>query len=149
MMRLPGSRILTVSTAAIAMILVAGTPPAASQTLMDLLFRNRQRAEPVPAAPAPAPVQRAAPPRVSGPQYYTYRAGLRVRVGCAAGTPQRARDDALAAPRSLDPDAVGSTVVHGAVAREPLPPVAAPRPTGSFCDALPSALDAGAMKVDG
>jgi murein L,D-transpeptidase YcbB/YkuD len=65
---------------------------SAAETLFELLFDREPRRQ---AAPEPAPVQRAAPPRVKGPSYYTYKTDPLVRVDFAAIEPHRDRDAAL------------------------------------------------------
>jgi hypothetical protein len=93
-MRLTRNFALAVSTAA----LLAGLAPgavvnaSAAETLFELLFDREPRRQ---AAPEPAPVQRAAPPRVKGPSYYTYKTDPLVRVDFAAIEPHRDRDAAL------------------------------------------------------
>ena len=111
-------RALTVSTAAIAAMLTAGTPPAAAQNLFDMLFKNNRAGRVQREAPPPVveeqPVQRAAPPRVSGPQYYTYKADPLVPIDFAAIAPKQAEaDDAMASPEGVDPSSVGSTAASG------------------------------------
>lgn len=112
-MKLPRSRAMAVSTAAIVAMLSTGTQPAASQTLIDLLFNSKNRRaerQALPPIVEPAPVQRAAPPRVSGPQYYTYKTDPLVKVDFSAIRPQRDDDEATLAPAGIDPTSVASTV---------------------------------------
>src|SRR5690606_22601950 len=102
------------ATASIA-IVGAGVSNASAQTLMDLLRgnseRRAQREAPPPPVVAPAPVKRAAPARISGPQYYTYKTDALVRVDFAAIKP------ALSAGRaSLDGVAIDSQQVASTVA---------------------------------
>lgn len=98
-------------------MLAAGTPPAAAQNLFDVLFRNnhagriQREAPPLPAEPAP--VQRAAPPRVSGPQYYTYKTDPLVRVDFSAIAVKPADDHAMVVPAGVDPTPVASTAPAG------------------------------------
>src|SRR5690606_27152690 len=105
-------RVTAVSTAAIVAMLAAGAPPAAAQNLFEMLFKNnragRTQQEAPPPAAEPAPVHRAAPPRVSGPQYYTYKTDPLVRVDFAAITlkPDGDDDAAMAAPDGVDPSSV-------------------------------------------
>lgn len=105
------ARILALSTAATLSGLVLVPPSASAQTLMDLLFRDRQRqAPPVEVMPEPAPVKRAAPPRVAGPQYYTYKTDPLVRVDFASIVPSRIQDGAEAVSPGIDTTSVGSTI---------------------------------------
>lgn len=111
MMRLTRSKALAISTTAMVAIL-SGVPQAPAQTLMDMLRGNRvQREAPPQAMPPAAPVQRAAPPRVSGPSYYTYKTDALVRVDFAAITPERADDHAALPTPGIDSQSVGSTVL--------------------------------------
>ncbi|NRC55003.1 hypothetical protein [Neoaquamicrobium sediminum] len=112
-MRLTRSRALAVSTTAIAAMLVAGAPSASAQNLFERLFGNRERrvereAPPPVVQQAPA---RPAPPRVTGPQYYTYKTDALVRVDFAAIKPVRADEEAALEPTGIDNESVGSTVV--------------------------------------
>lgn len=112
-MRLTRSRALAVSTTAIAAMLVAGAPSASAQNLFERLFGNRERRVERQAPPPPvqkAPV-RPAPPRVTGPQYYTYKTDALVRVDFAAIKPVRADEEAALEPTGIDNESVGSTVV--------------------------------------
>lgn len=113
-------RIFAASTAAALAVVVAGTQTASSQTLMDLLFRDRQRAaQPQVQTPA-APVVREVP-RVKGPQYYTYKTDPLVRVDFAAIVPHRAKDGAEATGQGVDHSTVGTTLEERieAVVQEP------------------------------
>lgn len=110
-MRLTRSRALAISTTAIVAMLAVDTPSASAQTLMDFLRGRRdrevQREAPPAATPAPA---RVAPPRVTGPQYYTYKTDSLVRVDFAAIKPVRADEEAALKPTGIDLESVGSTV---------------------------------------
>ena len=115
-MKFSRNRVLAISTSAIVATLASGTPPAAAQNLFDMLFRNNQAGRvqrEVPPVVEQRPVQRAAPPRVAGPQYYTYKADNLVTVDFAAITLNAMADDdsALVAPQGVDLASVGSTPV--------------------------------------
>src|SRR5690606_35534638 len=71
---------------------------------------------------------RATLPRVSGPQYYTYKTDPLVRVDFAAITLEYGvRDDAaMAVPEDIDHSSVGSTVNAGETPREAAAPALAP-----------------------
>ena len=135
-MRLSRSRALAVTTTAIAAMLAAGAPPAASQNLFDLLFRNNQAGRLQREAPPPVvePAQPPAPPRVAGPHYYTYTTDPLVRVNFSAITLAEEEDAALSAPDGIDPESVGSTEAapqeEGSAAAMPEPETAtvAPEP---------------------
>ena len=95
------SRNKAAAIAATALVpLLAASPEASAQTLFDLLFKNERRVvEEAPPAPPPAPV-RAAPPKIAGPSYYTYKTDPLVKVDFSSIHP---------APPAIDDAAVGST----------------------------------------
>lgn len=106
------AKILALSTATAIAITSGFSTQASAQTLMDLLFRDRARQEPpvevVPAPPKPAKV--APPPRIAGPQYYTYKTDPLVPVDFASIVPVREREGAALSEVELDHTAVGSTI---------------------------------------
>lgn len=138
-------RTATIAGTAIAAVFAADVSSASAQTLMDLLFKRRterQQREIVPVAPPP-PVRRAAPPRVSGPAYYTYKTDPLVEVDFAAIAPER--DEA--AGEAIDDGTVASTAAvkeEGALSSVGSLPTAlkAPAiPAPPMLEALPTAVE--------
>lgn len=111
-----GGFLAVTATATIA-LLSAGVPDASAQTLMDFLRgnseRRAQREAPPVAAPPPAPVRRAAPPRITGPQYYTYKTDSLVRVDFSAIRPEQQEQESALPQSEIDPRPVGSTQADG------------------------------------
>lgn len=150
-MRLTRSRALAISTTAVVAMLAAGAPPASAQNLFERLFGNRERRvereAPPPVQQAPA---RAAPPRVTGPQYYTYKTDALVRVDFAAISPARPDGEASLQPAGVDTESVGSTVDATDVSQEEaatapgeqVAPQEATGEAGSPATALPRVQDA-------
>lgn len=103
-------RALALTSTALAASLLTGVEGASAQGFFERLFNQppRRYVEPqyqqYPQAPAQQPVQRAAPPqapRVTGPQYFTYKTDALVKVNFAA--------------ISIDPALVNSGIDHGTV----------------------------------
>ncbi|MBX9461478.1 MAG: L,D-transpeptidase family protein [Aquamicrobium sp.] len=145
-MRLTRSRALAVSTTAIAAMLVAGAPSASAQNLFERLFGNRERrvereAPPPVVQQAPA---RPAPPRVTGPQYYTYKTEALVRIDFAAIKPARLDEEAALGATGIDTESVGSTVaVSEAMPSEGVEEIGANAETGGeVSENLPDAESA-------
>lgn len=101
-----------VSAAAVIAVLGTGMQPAAAQGLLEALFGKNQygrvQQREVPPEPVQAP-RPPAPPRVTGPSYYTYKTDTLVRVDFSAIRPERPDEQAMAAPAGLDAEPVGST----------------------------------------
>jgi murein L,D-transpeptidase YcbB/YkuD len=109
MMRFSRAQALAVSASVMA-VLVALPTPASAQNLFERLFRNERRVVVREAPPPePAPVQRVAPPRVSGPSYYTYKVDALVKVDFTAIKPVRTEDAAMLPATGIDSASVGST----------------------------------------
>lgn len=102
---------LLLSVAAVAAILAGSAQTASAQGLLGALFGNKQRPAAVQqeAVPQAAPKPPAAPPRVTGPSYYTYKADALVQVDFSAIRPQRERQEAALLSGNVDTQAVGST----------------------------------------
>jgi murein L,D-transpeptidase YcbB/YkuD len=123
--------------------LAAGASGASAQTLLDVLFGNRERRvqrvmPPEAVAPPPREVPRAAAPRVSGPQYYTYKTDPLVRVDFAAIAPATS-DRRADADAGIDGGSVASVAMP---VEEPLV-VVAQASTGA--DVLSDALVEGVV----
>ena len=106
------ARLLALSTAATLTAFATCTAPASAQTLFDMLFRDRPRHAPQqpPAVMVPAeqPKKVVTPPKVAGPQYYTYKTDPLVRVDFSAIVPQRQRDGASLSAPGIDHTTVGT-----------------------------------------
>ncbi|MEO3999873.1 L,D-transpeptidase family protein [Mesorhizobium sp. CAU 1732] len=119
-MSLSRARILAISSTAIAALFAADMQQASAQNLFERLFRNDRRVQqemPPPVAverAAPAPARRA-PPRITGPSYYTYKTDALVRVDFAAIKPDRTHAAGLTAPVLLDNTPVSTTRAESAV----------------------------------
>lgn len=110
-MRFSRNRAAAIAATVLVSVGAGAVPEASAQTLVDFLFRNDRRAvreEPTP-PPQPAAPVRAAPPKISGPSYYTYKTDPLVKVDFAAIKPERSDDAAALAPAGVDTAAVGST----------------------------------------
>ncbi len=100
-----------VSAAAVIAVLGTGVQPASAQGLLEALFGKNQHGRiqrevpPELVQPTPPP----APPRVTGPSYYTYKTDALVRVDFSAIHPDRTDDQAMHAPAGIDAEPVGST----------------------------------------
>lgn len=119
----PRARVVAVTSTAIALVLAASAPASSAQTLMELFFgdrpsRSQERSVSEPIyreSPAPqptretAPAPRTAPPRITGPSYYTYRTDALVPVDVAAIA---AALDERSSALPLDTGSVGSTTVE-------------------------------------
>lgn len=152
-MRSTRSLALAISTAALLAAMTPGTVRQASaETLFEFLFNRQPRRE---APPEPAPVKRAAPPRIKGPSYYTYKTDPLVRVDFAAIEPHRDREAALTLPQAgqgtgevqvaqLDDAAVTSDATTGDVLDDKLPKgeAAAPAATEPAAETAPGAAQA-------
>ena len=135
------------SIAAMVAVLGTGVQPASAQNLLEFLFGQNQRGRVVHEAPPVQPAPPPAPPRVTGPSYYTYKTDALVRVDFSTIRPERTDDEAMIGP--IDRTSVGSTDeravdVASAVTLEqpepvrsdavedapgmPVDPVAAPKP---------------------
>jgi murein L,D-transpeptidase YcbB/YkuD len=117
-----GGFLAVTATASIA-ILGAGISSASAQTLMDLLRGNSERrvqreAPPPPPVLEPAPAKRAAPARIRGPQYYTYKADALVRVDFAAIKPAQSAVRASLDGVVIDAQQVASTVAPATASAE-------------------------------
>lgn len=136
-------RTAAVAGTAIAAVFAADMSQASAQTLMDLLFKRRAERQREIAPVAPPPVRRAAPPRVSGPSYYTYKTDPLVEVDFAAIAPER--DEAAAG--AIDDGTVASTAAakeEGALSAVTSLPTAlrAPAiPALPMLEALPTAVE--------
>lgn len=109
---------LAISTAALTAGMLASAPqPASAQGLLDFLFKNNQAghreiyAEPrrAPVEVREVPRQPVAPPKapkISGPQYYTYKTDSLVRIDFSG---IEIAPQALAKPARLDHGTVGTT----------------------------------------
>src|SRR5690606_22994416 len=95
---------------AMAVLVGLQVQPASAQNLFDLLFKNNRQNRVVrEVPPEPVPVRPVAPPRVSGPSYYTYKTDALVKVDFAAIRPERADDAAMLPAADIDTASVGAT----------------------------------------
>ena len=128
---------------AIAALFAADMSAASAQTLMDLLFKRRAERQ-IPVAP-PQPVQRVAPPRVSGPSYYTYKTDPLVQVDFSAIRRETSADQAA----GVDERTVASTAAEdnrdgpAAIADLPSALQGTRLPLLPMQEALPTALEGG------
>lgn len=146
-MPLSRARILAISSTAIAALFAADMQQASAQNLFERLFGNDRRVQqemPPPVAErraAPAPARRA-PPRISGPSYYSYKTDALVRVDFAAIKPDRTHAVGLSAPVELDNTPVSTTRAENApAADEPERQLVQLQQPGVTTDAVSSETD--------